>query len=104
MLDENSQKIDINDFVKKAHNLFKKELLGSMLESMNINISLTTSKTRFNGIRLWFKCPICKRRTGILYYNQTKTNLGCRLCMNIKYNKQRYKGMTESNIIKILQT
>lgn len=90
---ENTQGIRIDDLVNKAKEQYKRELIKSTFNINGLDIQLTTSKTRFGGNRIWFICPICKKRKGIMYIDPV---LGCRLCLNIKYRMQRYKGMTES--------
>jgi len=90
-----SQKIRIDDLVNQAQKGLKLRLVEARMETLGINIALTTSKTRFNGKRLWFVCPICKRRSGIIYQHSLSKMIGCRSCLDLKYRKQRFKGMLE---------
>lgn len=89
------QKLDINDIVKKTTAGLKKEFLKSRISALGLKIDLTTSTTRFHGKRIWFECPICKRRTGVIFADTIRTQLGCRKCLGLKYKKQRFKGMIE---------
>lgn len=88
-------KIKIKDFVKKYKEEIKKLLIESELKAMGENIELTTSKTNYNGLRFWFKCPICHKRAGVLYKRPLNNQIGCRKCLNLDYRKHRYKGMAE---------
>lgn len=90
---EHTRRININDLLRKANLSFKSQLIKSEIEALGVLVSLTTSKTRFNGSRLWFKCPVCGKRRENLYLNQNK--IACRKCNSLKYTKQRYKGMVE---------
>ena len=67
---------------------------------MGIDIELIATETKFNGMRFWFKCPQCERRVGVLFKHTITEIIGCRICLNLHYRKQRYKGMVENlNII-----
>lgn len=59
-------------------------------------IKITHSQVRNGGYRLWFVAPCCQKRVGILYFNPIMDRLGCRICANIEYRSQRYKGMIEA--------
>jgi len=50
----------------------------------------TSSKTNFNGTRVWFLCPGCKRRVGCLYLPSFSypDKLLCRKCHNLAYKCQ----------------
>ena len=96
-LADTTQKISIDELVKQARRELKLRLVEAQIESYGITVKLTTSKTRFNSERLWFKCPVCLKRVGTLYRHSLKMVVACRNCLNIKYRKQRYKGMVESD-------
>lgn len=95
---EQCQKIRIIDFLKTYRHKLKKLVLTSELEILELKINLTTSKTCYNGIRFWFKCPLCYKRIGVLYKHPLNNKLGCRCCLNLEYKKQRYKGMLEAGL------
>lgn len=95
---EHTQRIRIADLVHQARNELKLGLVRVQIRALGMKVGLTTSKTRFNGDRLWFVCPICGKRVGILYNHSTQDLVGCRRCLNLKYKKQRFKGMTEANL------
>lgn len=94
---EHCQKIDINNFVRQAKVKLKGKILESEVSILGVNIRLATSETRFGGIRLWFSCPVCNKRVGVIYKHSIKGAIGCRKCLRLKYRKQRYKGMVETS-------
>lgn len=93
---EHSQKILIDELVRKATKDLKKRIIEAQIEALGIQIAFTTSNTRFNGKRYWFSCPICSKRVGIIYKHSISSQIGCRNCLKIQYKKQRFKGMIES--------
>lgn len=95
LLVEECQKIKISDFLKKYRDGLKEALIKSGLEIDGLNIELTTSKTGYNGVRLWFKCPLCGVRAGVLFRHAINSTIGCRQCLNLEYRKRRYKDMVE---------
>ena len=97
ILVDECQSLRINNFLKKSRVLLKESLLTSELETLGLKIELTTSKTCFNGARIWFVCPLCNKRAGVLFYHPINQQIGCRLCLGLEYRKQRYKGMIEGN-------
>lgn len=97
-LAEECRKIRIGDFIRSYRQKIKPLILNAELEAAGLKITLTTSKTAYRGTRYWFKCPLCNRRAGILYQDPMKQILGCRRCTRLKYRKQRFKGMIESDI------
>ncbi len=90
---ESMQKVNIDDIVQKAVEAYKIQFIKSTLELNGVEVQLSSTKTRFGGNRQWFVCPRCRERRGVLYLNES--NLACRLCLNLKYKKQRFKGMLE---------
>jgi len=98
ILVENCQKIKIKDFLRICRAELKRAILNSEIETMGLNIKLATSKTCFNGIRFWFVCPLCNKRAGVLFSHPITTEIGCRTCLGLDYQKRRYKGMIEEKI------
>lgn len=92
---ETCQKIRIDDLLKQCREEFKEAMMTSKLNVMGINVELIAAETQFNGIRFWFKCPQCERRIGVLFRHPISQSIGCRLCLHLRYRKQRYKGMAE---------
>jgi len=96
LIAENCYKVKVDDLVKKAQEGLKMRLLEAHVEALGVEVCFTTSKTKFNGKRFWFLCPNCGRRIGTIYKYPTEEIFGCRICLNLKYRKQRFKGMVES--------
>ena len=92
---EECLKIKIEDFLKRYRHKLKEFILNSELEAAGWNFKLTTSKTHYNGIRLWFKCPVCGLRVGVVFVHPQTNMVGCRRCLQLEYRKRRYKGMIE---------
>ena len=93
---EECQKIRIDDLLKRYRLQLKEMIIKSELEAMGWNIELATSKTHYGGTRIWFKCPLCMARVGVLFKHPLTDTLGCRRCLNLEYQKRRYKGMVEN--------
>lgn len=93
---ENLTKININDLVRQSNSKLKQNLIRSELEIGGLSIELGASKTGFGGERLWFLCPRCKRRVGVIY-RRIGGLIGCRQCLCLRYMKQRFKGMVETD-------
>lgn len=98
---ENCQKIKIDDFLPQCKEKMKKELIKMALKLLGYQVNLTTSRTLFNGVRLWFKCPLCGERVGIIYKHPLSNKIGCRICLRLSYRKRRFKGMIEEQLPKI---
>lgn len=97
-LADNVQKVSIDGLVGRVKKEFKVKLVQSQIEVLGLRVGLTTSRTRFGGDRLWFVCPLCSRRCELIYRHGGREISGCRICLNVKYRKQRYKGMIEGEI------
>ena len=103
LLVEECQEIRVNDFLKTCRVELKRLTLNLEIEAQGLKIELTTSKTSFDGQRLWFACPICGKRVGVLYNHPISEKIGCRKCLGLDYAKRRYKGMTEQKSAILLQ-
>jgi len=95
---EEAKRVNIKDYLYDFRNKFKEALLGSVSDILKQNIELATTKTGFNGIRYWFKCPICSKRIGIILIHPITNKVGCRECLDLDYRKRRNKGMVESKL------
>ncbi|MBI2021814.1 hypothetical protein HYS93_02965 [Candidatus Daviesbacteria bacterium] len=93
---ENCFKVNIDDLVSIVLKELKIRFLQSQVEVLGADVKFTYSKTKFNGKRYWFICPNCGRRVGTIYKHPTEDTFGCRICLNLRYRKQRFKGMMES--------
>lgn len=95
---EECQKIHISTLLRAFRLKLKDALIRSELSMQGVIVELITSNTGFGGVRYWFKCPQCKRRSGVLFTHAVSQNLGCRSCLGLEYRKRRYKGMVENSI------
>lgn len=95
---ERCQKLAISDYLKIYRTQFKENILASVTEAAGIDISLTSTKTGFGGIRYWFVCPQCRRKIGVLLVHPLSRSVGCRHCLGVEYAKKRFKGMVENNL------
>ena len=99
MLVEDCQKINITTYIRQAKAKLKGVLLTAELEMSDQIIELTPSKTAFNGLRYWFKCPKCSERVGTLFVHPLNSEIGCRKCLNLEYRSRRYKGMLVDHLL-----
>lgn len=95
---EECERVAISSLLREYKAKLKETILRSQFEIINIDVRLTTSWTGNQGIRLWFLCPLCERRAGVLFRHPMQKRVGCRKCLNLEYRKQRYKGMVEISI------
>ncbi len=94
---EQCQQVAVDDYVRRANQKLKKELITMQLEIEGLSIRLTTSKLAHGGFRYWFSCPGCQRRCGKLYKHPVTQILACRKCNGLEYRCRRYKEMIENN-------
>jgi hypothetical protein len=98
LLVEDCEQYRINDYLQIYRDQVKKIIIKSKLNLDVHGILLTSTKTPYGGDRLWFVCPLCARRVGIIYKYPINTLIGCRLCLNLDYRSHRYKGMMEKEL------
>jgi hypothetical protein len=55
-------------------------------------VALVTTPAPRGGRRLWWTCPACSRRVGLLYLPAGRDRLGCRRCCGLGYASQ-YPGV-----------
>ncbi len=77
----NDNVLNIDEFLRVINKDMKKVLLESQVNAMGLNISLTTTRTRFGGEKFWFICPECKNRCGVLSNNIHFLKYVCRSCI-----------------------
>jgi len=81
---ENCQKIQIDDYLRQARNSLKRVIIEAKLVVNGYSIKLCESKTQFGGKRLWFECPRCHKRKGVLYQNPLKIYILCKGCLKFE--------------------
>ena len=84
---ENCQRIRIDDYVRQARISLKEAIVEARLAINGYSIKLCNSKACFGGVRLWFECPECHKKKGILYRDKITTKVICRKCLNSSYQK-----------------
>jgi len=97
-LTDQCQSINISTYLRVIKEQLKELLIKSELEADGFNIELVISNTNYNGVRFWFKCPLCGKRVGKLYKHPISQIMGCRGCLGLEYRSRRYKGMVENSI------
>ena len=97
ILTDQCQEIRATDFVRKAKQGLKETLIQSSIETEGYKLLLNSSITGFGGTRYWFSCPICQRRSGVLYRHPISAEVGCRKCLCLDYRSHRYSKMLENN-------
>jgi hypothetical protein len=97
ILVEDCQRVSISSYLRKTRERLKEELIRADIKMDNLNIELTPSKTAFDGIRYWFKCPFCVQRIGTLFVHPLTRAIGCRKCLGLEYRSRRYGGMIEES-------
>lgn len=100
LLTEQCPKITINTFLDIVKKKLKVELLEVEIKSAGWDIDLVSSSTANGGKRIWFSCPLCESRVGVLYTHPISQLLGCRKCLNLDYSSRRYRGMLEQSMTK----
>lgn len=50
-------------------------------------VRLTTSPCHLGGVRYWFQCPFCNKRTGTLHLCG-KSDFACRQCLKLSYESR----------------
>jgi hypothetical protein len=95
ILVEDCQRVSISAYLRRAREKLKKELVTAEIKMGNLSVELTPSKTAFDGVRYWFKCPLCTHRVGTLFVHPMTNAIGCRKCLGLEYRSRRYKGMIE---------
>lgn len=96
LLADQCKQIDVNDFISRVKNQLKEGLIKMQMDLEGCQIQLSSSELAHGGIRYWFSCPICKRRSGKLYKHPISQLIACRRCNRIDYRSRRYKGMVEN--------
>jgi hypothetical protein len=48
-------------------------------------LAITTTAQRLGGVRRWWRCPVCRRRCGVLLARAPEAPIGCRVCLQARY-------------------
>lgn len=95
---EDCSQISISTFLKEAKAQLLPQIIQSLIEANGIRVKLLESSPKLGGTRYWFECPLCLKRCEKVFIHPMSQKLGCRKCLQLKYGKQRYKGMIEDII------
>lgn len=60
--------------------------------SLVAHIPLDTTHTPNGGVRLWWRCPECSRRSGKLFRPHSGSYFACRWCHNLAYVSNQRQG------------
>ncbi len=58
-------------------------------ETVRWAVQVTATAPHYGGVRLWWLCPLCRRRCRMLYAPPGSTVLACRFCHGLNYASQR---------------
>ena|SRR3989344_9413719 len=92
---ENCQKISVRQLGLNWNN---HQQISIDLQS----IQLTTSKCNYGGFRVWFLCPVCNKRIGVLYRKPMSNLFLCGVCNNLTYQLRKYHRSRNEELIKII--
>jgi hypothetical protein len=98
VLVEECPKIEVSDVLQEAKQQLLPVIMQNVAEISGYPVEFTTSKLAHGGERIWFKCPLCKARSGVLYKKPLDGTVGCRSCLELEYRSRRYRGMIENNL------
>lgn len=65
-------------------------------------VGLTRTKCYFGSERVWFICPACNMRIGMLYRPPLKQAFLCRHCHNLTYELRRYHRSRQESSVKAI--
>lgn len=65
---------------------------GKQKTTKPIRLFFEETPCNYGGYRIWFKCPGCSRRVGVLYSNGWSLGLYCRHCLDLTYRDRQHKG------------
>lgn len=59
--------------------------------SRTMTVVVVKTKQPLGGVRLWWLCPICRRRCRVLLVTEPEAPIGCRTCLRARYARD-YPG------------
>lgn len=71
------------------HSTSSDELAVRVGTDPSYKVPMVRTPLNFGGERLWLTCPHCRSRRRVLYVNPQSHNLGCRVCLRLRYAVQR---------------
>ncbi len=91
ILVEQCERISVSSYLRKAKEKLAATLVAAEIKASGRSIELASSKTAFGGTRLWFKCPLCSLRAGMLFEHPLTREIGCRKCLELEYRSRSNK-------------
>lgn len=91
-------RIHVNAILQDYKEELRKGLFNAQLTIDDTCISLCSSAVNKGGLRVWFSCPKCSNRVGILYRQPLTEVIACRKCLKLEYRSRRFKGMLENEL------
>lgn len=98
---EDSVVLNIDSFLQELWKSFLASIQTHGTQINEVEVKVATTKTNFDGLRYWFKCPICNKRVKILYAHPRYNKVACRDCLGLKYlskHKRILKDYEKENI------
>lgn len=88
-----------NSFMEEAEKYFRYRYTKRDEDGNKIKIDrktfLTSTPCNFGGVRYWFECPCCLRRTGVLYF--FGGTFACRICHHLTYECRNLSGRSKDS-------
>jgi hypothetical protein len=84
----------IKNFVSRRNSIVELTLTDIDGNQWPYFLKTTARKCYFGNSRPWFKCVLCDKRVGVLYLNESGTDLFCRKCSRLRYRSQVTGGST----------
>ena len=95
---EDCKNVRIEKVVKRARGEIAKALMQGLVEIGGFDVRIISSSLHHGGLRLWFECPICSQKVGVIYQHPTKNNLiGCRGCLGLDYRSRSSNKINNLN-------
>lgn len=70
----------------------------------NQSVGIALSKCNYGGQRMWFLCPNCGKRSGVLYCRPLQEIFLCRSCNQLTYQLSKYHRSTQESFIRAIKS
>lgn len=94
---------DVKNFISNNLSTVELALIDTSNTKKHIFVRTTCTPCHFGGKRNWFLCNSCGGRVAILYADSEFSKVQCRVCSELKYQKQCL-SKTSRNIMTLLDT
>ncbi len=78
---------------------------GSPLKGGGQVLSMTAVPQHLGGVRYWWRCPRCERRSGVIYFAEVPGHFGlslvagCQKCLGLTYSSQAKRGTSSHDLL-----